>query len=142
MGHYAKVVNGTVTEVLVADLEFVQSLPEEEDTQWIKTSYNTHGGVHYDPETQEPSADQSKALRKNYAGIGFRYDADLDAFIPPMDFLTWNLNEETCLWEAPQPKPDDVFDPDGNMIATYHWEDEEYRAGNDGWVAVELGIGS
>lgn len=71
---------------------------------WVQTSYNTHAGVHYDSETGEPSADQSKAFRKNYAGLGFTYDSDRDAFIPPKpeptdDVADWVLNEDTCLWE-------------------------------------------
>ena len=75
--------------------------------QWIKTSYNTRGGKHYDPETGELSADQTKALRKNYAGIGFTYDAAKDAFIPPKPFNSWLLDEDTCLWNAPVAYPDD-----------------------------------
>ena len=74
---------------------------------WIQTSYNTRGGVHYNQETGEPSADQSKALRKNYAGIGFTYDRDKDAFIPPRPFVSWTLNQTTCLWEAPTAYPND-----------------------------------
>ena len=73
----------------------------------IQTSYNTRGGVHYDPETGEPSADQSKAFRKNYAGIGYIYDDERDAFIEPKQFDSWILNEDTCLWEAPIPYPGD-----------------------------------
>lgn len=72
-----------------------------------QTSYNTRGGIHYDPNTNQPSADQSKALRKNYAGIGYFYDAVLDAFIPPKPFPSWVLNEQTCLWESPTPMPND-----------------------------------
>jgi hypothetical protein len=72
-----------------------------------QTSYNTHGGVHYDPNTNHPSADQSKAMRKNYAGIGYTYDPVLDAFIPPKPFPSWVLNEQTCLWESPTPMPQD-----------------------------------
>ena len=68
-----------------------------------QTSYNTRGGVHYNHETGEPSADQSKALRKNYAGLGYTYDAARDAFIPPTPFPSWVLNETTCLWDAPVP---------------------------------------
>jgi hypothetical protein len=70
-----------------------------------QTSYNTQGGVHYDPETGQPSEDQSKALRFNYAGIGFTYDEALDAFIPPKPFQSWVLDEETYQWEAPIPYP-------------------------------------
>ena len=72
-----------------------------------RTSYNTRGGIHYNPETNEPSADQSKAFRKNYAGIGYTYDSQRDAFIPPKPYSSWTLNEETCLWDSPVPYPTD-----------------------------------
>jgi hypothetical protein len=72
-----------------------------------RTSYNTRGGVHYDPVTNEPSADQSKAFRKNYAGVGYTFDHSRDAFIPPKPFDSWVLNESSCLWEAPVEYPDD-----------------------------------
>lgn len=72
-----------------------------------RTSYNTRGGVHYDPVTNEPSADQSKAFRKNYAGVGYTYDHSRDAFIPPKPYDSWTLNETSCLWEAPVEYPDD-----------------------------------
>ena len=65
---------------------------------WVQTSYNTRGGVHYKPDSNEPSEDQTKALRKNYAGIGFSYDRIRDAVIPPKPFASWLLNETTCLW--------------------------------------------
>ena len=81
-----------------------------------RTSYNTYGGVHYDPETGEPSDDQSKALRFNYAGIGFTYDAERDAFIPPKPFDSWVINESTCLWAAPVAYPRDGSD--------YIWNEE------------------
>jgi len=71
----------------------------------IRTSYNTLGGIHYNGETGEPSADQSKALRKNYAGVGFTYDEQRDAFIPPKSFGSWLLNEDSCTWEPPTPAP-------------------------------------
>jgi hypothetical protein len=111
MGHYAKVEDGVVTEVIVADAELVSSLPDSDS--WVKTSYNTRGGVHYvpDPETgvmDTPSADQSKALRKNFAGIGYSYDSGRDAFIPPKPFASWTLNESTCQWEPPIARPDSV----------------------------------
>jgi hypothetical protein len=72
-----------------------------------RTSYNTRGGIHYDPETNEPSVDQSKAFRKNYAGLGYTYDSQRDAFIPPKPYESWILNEETCLWDSPIPYPED-----------------------------------
>jgi len=74
-----------------------------------QTSYNTRGGVHYttdDDGNRIPSDDQSKALRFNYAGIGFTYDEERDAFIPPKAFESWVLDEDTCLWKAPLPYPD------------------------------------
>ena len=108
MAHYAKVnPNKIVDQVIVAESEFFETFVDNSPGEWIQTSYNTRGGVHYDPQTGEPSADQSKALRKNYAGIGFSYDKDRDAFIPPQPFSSWVLNEETCLWEAPVPMPTD-----------------------------------
>lgn len=107
MSHYAKVVDGIVSQVIVAEAEFFESFVDSSPGEWIQTSYNTRGGVHIDPETGEPSADQSKALRKNYAGIGFTYDRAKDAFIPPKPFASWTLNEESCLWEAPVAYPTD-----------------------------------
>lgn len=89
-----------------------------------QTSYNTRGGVHYDPTTGQPSADQSKALRGNFAGIGFRYDETLDAFIPPQPFPSWTLNESTFRWKAPVPYPDD-----GNF---YDWDEDTLS-----WIAPE-----
>lgn len=106
MGHYAKVVNGTVTNVIVAE-QVIDSYDDSIPGQWIQTSYNTRGGVHYQPNTNIPSEDQSKALRKNYAGIGFTYDPVRDAFIPPKPYNSWILNEQTCLWESPVPYPSD-----------------------------------
>ncbi|WP_288955250.1 hypothetical protein [uncultured Polaribacter sp.] len=70
-----------------------------------RTSYNTRGGVHYTDGA--PSADQSKAFRKNYAGIGYTYDETRDAFIPPQPFDSWVLNETSCLWDAPVAYPED-----------------------------------
>jgi hypothetical protein len=107
MGHYAKVEDGVVTNVISAEAEFFDTFVDDSPGEWIKTSYNTRGGVHYQPDSDTPSTDQSKALRKNYAGIGFTYDATRDAFIPPKPFDSWTLNETTCLWEAPTAMPDD-----------------------------------
>jgi hypothetical protein len=107
MAHFAKVNNGIVEQVIVAEPEFFDTFVDSSPGQWIQTSYNTRGGKHYDPETGNESADQSKALRKNYAGIGFTYDAAKDAFIPPKPFNSWLLDEDTCLWNAPVAYPDD-----------------------------------
>ena len=99
MAHWAKVNNGIVVEVIVAEPDFFESFVDSSPGQWLQTSYNTHGGVYYDPETNEPTSDQSKAIRKNYAGIGYSYDAELDAFIPPRPGDEYTLNPTTCLWE-------------------------------------------
>jgi hypothetical protein len=74
--------------------------------RWIQTSYNTHGGIHYDPETREPSDNQLKSFRKNYAGENYTYDEQRDAFIPPKPFESWILDEETCWWQPPIPMPE------------------------------------
>jgi hypothetical protein len=107
MAHFAKVVSGTVTQVIVAEPEFFETFVDTSPGEWIQTSYNTRGGVHYQANSNDPSDDQSKALRKNYAGIGYTYDAQKDAFIPPKPFNSWVLDETSCLWEAPTPYPDD-----------------------------------
>lgn len=107
MGHYAKVVNGIVTKVIVAEPEFFNNFVDDSAGEWIQTSYNTRGGIHYQPDSDTPSDDQSKALRKNYAGIGYSYDANRDAFIPSKPYDSWVLDEASCLWNAPTPYPDD-----------------------------------
>lgn len=105
MGHFAKVLNGRVTQVIVAEPEFFESFVDTSPGQWIQTSYNTYGGQHKLGGTP---------LRKNYAGVGFVYDSTLDAFYEPQPFASWTLNEETCLWEPPTPRPSDgkVYDWD------------------------------
>ena len=107
MGHFAKVNNGIVEQVIVAEPEFFQTFVDSSPGEWIQTSYNTRGGVHYQPDSNEPSSDQTKALRKNYAGIGFTYDRTRDAFIPPKPYASWVLNEASCLWDSPVPYPTD-----------------------------------
>lgn len=124
MAHFAKVNNGIVEQVIVAEPEFFDTFVDSSPGQWIQTSYNTRGGVHYNPETGEPSADQTKALRKNYAGLGYSYDATRDAFIPPKPFASWLLDEQTCLWNAPVAYPDDG--------GRYTWDEA-----TTSWVAVE-----
>ena len=107
MAHFAKVVSGTVTQVIVAEPEFFETFVDTSPGEWIQTSYNTRGGVHYQANSNDPSEDQTKALRKNYAGIGYTYDAQRDAIIPPKPFESWVLNETSCLWEAPTPYPNE-----------------------------------
>jgi hypothetical protein len=94
MSHFAKVENGIVTQVIVAEQDVIDS--GLFGTGWVQTSYNTHGGIH---------ANGGTPLRKNYAGIGFSYDSGRDAFIPPKPFSSWSLNKTTCQWDAPTPMP-------------------------------------
>jgi len=106
MAHYAKVQNGLVTNVIVVEKDFFETFVDSSPGEWIQTSYNTRNGIHYNSETGNPSEDQSKALRKNYAGIGYTYNRELDAFIPPKPYASWVLDEETCQWNAPIARPE------------------------------------
>lgn len=136
MGHYAKVVDGKVVQVIVAQQDFIDQYHSGET--WIKTSYNTKGGVHYVPEDADtpegqrriPSEDQSKALRKNYAMVGDIYDSVRDAFYDECDYASWTLNEDTCCWEPPIAYPVDT-----NL---YYWDEDVYQADNtEGWILDE-----
>ena len=98
MAHFAKVNNGMVIQVIVAEPEFFDTFVDSSPGQWIQTSYNTHGGVHTNGGTP---------LRKNYAGVGYTYDSVRDAFIPPKPYVSWTLNEDTCLWDCPVACPED-----------------------------------
>jgi hypothetical protein len=93
-----------------------------------QTSYNTRGGVHYTDGV--PSEDQSKAFRKNYAGLGYTYDAGRDAFIPQKPYASWVLNETTCLWDAPVAMPEDAGT--GEPPKRYTWDEDTIS-----WVEVE-----
>ena len=127
MAHYAKVLEGIVETVIVAEPEFFNNFVDDSPGKWIQTSYNTRGGVHYEPNSNTPSSDQSKALRKNYAAVGYTYDKTRDAFIPPQQFPSWTLNETTCLWDPPMPQPSDG--------KTYLWDESLYQSDNTkGWV--------
>jgi hypothetical protein len=107
MAHYAKVCDGKVVQVIVAEADFFDTFVDSSPGEWIQTSYNTYGGQHRLGGTP---------LRKNYAGIGFTYDRTRDAFIPPQTFPSWVLNEDTCLWDSPVPYP-----TDGRV---YEWNEE------------------
>jgi hypothetical protein len=98
MAHFAKVQNGLVTQVIVAEPEFFETFVDTSPGEWVQTSYNTHGGQHTLGGTP---------LRKNYAGIGYTYDKVRDAFIPPKPYQSWILDEDTCLWNAPVAYPTD-----------------------------------
>jgi hypothetical protein len=116
MSHFAKVVNGIVTQVIVAESEFFQTFVDSSPGEWIQTSYNTYGGQHKNGGTP---------LRKNYAGIGYTYDLGRDAFIPPKPYSSWTMSEETCLWSAPTPMPTDG--------KSYEWDETTLA-----WVEVTV----
>lgn len=97
LSHFAKIVDGKVTQIIVAEPEFFDTFVDSSPGQWLQTSYNTHGGQH--PE--------GRPLRKNFAGVGYTYDAVRDAFIAPQPFASWLLNDDTCLWNAPVAMPAD-----------------------------------
>jgi hypothetical protein len=125
MSHFARVnAQGIVEQVIVAEQDFIDSLPDA--SSWVQTSYNTHGGEHYG---QDGQPDGGVALRKNYAGIGFKYDADRDAFIPPKPYDSWLLDEDTCLWNAPVAMPEDAGT--GEPPKMYRWDEETTN-----WVVV------
>ena len=98
MAHYAHVENGIVTQVIVADQDFINSGAVGDPSTWVQTSYNTYAGEHRNGGTP---------LRKNYAGIGHIYDSGRDAFYAPSPFPSWVLNEQSCVWDAPTPMPTD-----------------------------------
>lgn len=123
MGHYAKVLNTVVSEVIVADADFFTTFVDTSPGQWIQTSYNTRGGIYYIPNTNTPDPDQSKALRANYAGIGYTYDQANDVFYAPQPYPSWTIGAPTWLWQPPVPYP-----TDGKM---YTWDEA-----TQSWVEV------
>ena len=121
MAHFAKVENGKVVQVIVAEQDFIDSGVVGHG--WVQTSYNTRGNVHYG---QDGQPDGGVALRGNYAGIGYTYDEANDVFYAPQPFPSWTLNHQTWLWEAPVPYPDD-----GKL---YRWDED-----TTSWIEVENG---
>jgi len=97
MSHFAKVLDGKVTQVIVAEPEFFDTFVDSSPGTWLQTSYNTYGNKH--PKNQP--------LRGNYAGIGFNYDHANDVFYALQPYVSWVLNQDTWLWEAPTPMPTD-----------------------------------
>ena len=158
MAHFAKIgINSKVIGVHAVDNKDLLNADNVEDESvgkqflenihgwplWVQTSYNTRGGKHYKEDGTE-SDDQSKALRKNYAGIGFTWDEDRDAFYPPKPYASWVLNETTCQWDAPvaypsvttygdPAKPYDIIWDETNTRWTA--TDDETPTGNFRWDA-------
>ena len=123
MSHFAKVLNGVVTEVIVAEQDFINSGLVGPASEWVQTSYNTRGGVHYGEDGQP---DGGTALRGNYAGIGYTYDSTHDVFYAPQPYPSWTLNNTTWMWEPPVPYPTDD--------KMYQWNEEVRN-----WVEVQNG---
>jgi hypothetical protein len=132
MAHFARIKDGIVDFVTVGRDDDESREDELAHDGWIykRTSYNTRGGVHYTD--GQPSADQSKAFRKNYAGLGYTYDSERDAFIPPKPFASWILNEESCLWDAPVAMPEDAGT--GEPPKRYTWDEDSVN-----WIEVQDG---
>tara|TARA_R110000796_G_scaffold173739_1_gene290715 strand:+ start:71 stop:442 length:372 start_codon:yes stop_codon:yes gene_type:complete len=123
MAHFAKIEDGIVITVIVAE----QEVADTYDGTWVQTSYNTKGNVHYG---QDGEADDGVALRGNYAGIGHTYDSDNDVFYRPQPWTSWILDTDTWLWKSPITCPDDGKD--------YTWYEDVYQADNTkGWVEIE-----
>jgi hypothetical protein len=114
MGHFAKVNNGKVEQVIVAEADFFNHFVDTSPGTWIQTSYNTIGGQHTQGGTP---------LRGNYAGIGYTYDAVNDVFYPPQPFPSWTISAPTWTWTAPVAYP-----TDGGV---YTWDEA-----TQSWVAV------
>jgi hypothetical protein len=107
MSHFAKVEEGLVTQVIVAEQDFIDAGHVGDPANWVQTSYNTRAGLHYGTnEDGNYVPDGGVAFRGNYAGIGFIYDAELDAFYPPSPFPSWTLSTTTYSWQAPTPMPE------------------------------------
>ena len=104
MAHYAKVLDGTVIQVIVAESDFFNTFVDDSPGIWIQTSYNTRGNVHYGP---DGNPDNGIALRGNYAGIGYTYDIDNDVFYAPKPYNSWILDNNTWMWQSPVPYPND-----------------------------------
>ena len=137
MAHFAKLGVGNIVETVEvvhndvatteqAGVDFLNNLYKTNDV-WKQTSYNTTGGVHTLDGTP---------FRKNYAGIGYKYDEDRDAFIPPKLYESWTLNESTCLWNPPIPKPADeyeIIDGLNTIIGRYEWNES-----TTSWDKIEV----
>ena len=177
MGHYAKVKQGKVIKVIVAEASFFNNFVDDSPGTWLQTSYNTRGGVHYQPNSNTPSpvvyldnsgsgwdneasasewatasgslpitaSDTSvtKALRGNYAGVGYEYDSSIDAFFHPQPHNSWSKNTSSFSYEAPITYPSG--DATGSYTRSYSWSESVYVAdsGNpktEGWITSSMPI--
>lgn len=144
MGHYAQIdENDIVVQVIVAKGDLVAKGTFGDPSKWIKTSYNTTGGVHYTPDTivdGQHVPDGGVALRKNYAGKGFTYDHVRDAFIGQKPYPSWVLDEDTCQWKDPvegrySSADDPTWDTSKPIDQYKNWAWDE---DNTEWVILEF----
>jgi hypothetical protein len=105
MAYFAKVNQGLVEQVIVAEAEFFDTFIDVSPGEWVESS-------------------NEGSFRKNPASIGFAYDEDRDAFIPPKPYISWLLNEDTCLWESPIGGAPITLDPEGNQEVFFMWNEE------------------
>jgi hypothetical protein len=146
MSYFAKIEEGVVVNVVAVATDNITDADGNEseelgsallnsggDSQslWKRTSYNTHGGKHYNPETREE--DDGVPFRVNYAGIGYIYDEDRDAFYLPQPFPSWSLDEDTCYWVPPTPPPEVEMNEEGVPKAFYQWNESDQT-----WDEVEM----
>ena len=121
MSHYAKVLDGKVVQVIVAEADFFNTFVDTTPGTYIQTSYNTRGGIHYG---QNGQPDGGIALRANYAGIGYTYNLTNDVFYAPQPYSSWTISAPTWEWQAPTPYP-----TDGKM---YKWNETTLS-----WIEIE-----
>ena len=146
MGHFALLNSeNIVTFVTVSrddDDNRELEISQQTGDKYRRTSYNTRGGIHYQADNNTPSIDQTKAFRKNYAGLGYSYDEQRDAFIPPKPYPSWILDEFSCLWDSPIPYPDITNIPLPYQIYNrYFWNEEivnwELQKPFESWQLIE-----
>ena len=112
MSHYAKVLDGKVIQVITAEADFFKDFTDSSPGQWIQTSFNTKGGVHYDSQNKP---DGGVAIRANFAGIGYTYDSENDVFYASQPFPSWTISAPNWTWQAPVPYPNDG--------KNYYWDE-------------------
>lgn len=124
MAHFAKVLDGIVRQVIVAEPDFFDTFVDSSPGNWLRTSYNTRGGIHYGEDGQP---DGGVALRANYAGVGYIYDSTNDVFYEPQPYPSWTISAPDWIWKAPTPKPDDgkEYNWDEGSLS---WVEKQYDA--------------
>ena len=132
MAHFAQIDdNNIVLQVLVIDQAGIDTGNWGDPAKWVQTSYNTRGGVYYTPNTNTPDPDQSKAFRKNYAGVGYTWLSNGpqgEGFAPPKPYPSWLLNPFSYMWEAPVAKPER---PWPENVVGYKWDES-----TQSWVPI------